>query len=226
MTSKKASLTGAIAIAILIVLSICSLGIAVETMQIRKRAEAFLRDASHLQLRVATLSQVKKLADKYGGQAEPSTCNSSGGCSFFFTFDNRWLYRLFLAPHTRFTCALGVADNVLDYRRALLISGNTSAAFGAFINERLSLPSGVPAPFHISRQWDGSGERWRVHIDMTPDASTEQHQTAYSLNLLCLSKLGGCRDAMQLLPSITWTNSSAIGVIPQQSAKEALRPSP
>lgn len=178
------------------------------TTQNRDRAKAFLREASALQLRVSTLTQVQQLVSRYGGLAEPGTCDLRG-CSYFFSFDNGWLRRLHLAPQTRFSCTLGVSGGVLDYRRVFLTSGNTSAVFGAFVEEQLSPPKGISEPFYISRQWEKSGERWRVHVAVTPDATAEERRIAYALNLNCLSKLGGCKDAQQLLPSVTWGGASS-----------------
>jgi hypothetical protein len=182
---------------------VCMVGIAGQVTHIRKRAEEFLREASALRLRVTTAKQIEELVGRYGGHVEPSTC-SSRGCGYFFSFDNGWLHRLHLAPRTSFTCTLAVSDGVLDYRRVFLTSGNTSAVFGAFIDERLSSPPGIPEPFHASLQTEGSGARWRVHVDMTADATSEQHKMAYAVNLGCLSKLGGCSDAQELLPSVDW----------------------
>src|SRR5271165_5456017 len=115
-----------IAVLVLSVLVLCLIGVAGQTMRRRNRAEAFLYDATALRLRVATLSQVQELAAQYGGHVEPSTC-SPRGCGYFFSFDNGWLRRLRLAPRTWFSCTLGVADGVLDYRGVVLTSGNTSA---------------------------------------------------------------------------------------------------
>lgn len=192
---------------VFMLLFVCLVGIAVQVVHRRKTARAFLTEAAALQLRVATLAQVEQLANRYGGHVEPSSCTSEG-CAYFFSFDNGWLHRLRLAPYTRLTCTLGVADGVVVFRRVFLTSGN-SAFYGAFIEERPSLTAGLREPFDLSRQW--SGAPWRVYVNLTPAATLEQHRAAYNLNLDCLSRVGGCENAQRLLPSVTWPNSSSNG---------------
>jgi hypothetical protein len=95
-----------------------------------------------------------------------------------------------------------------------LTSGN-GPSHGAFIEEwRSSLPEGInpgnvlhlSEPFYIRRQAADvtGGRRWRVFVKLTADATPEQHQVAYDLNLKCLSRIGGCEDAQQILPSAKW----------------------
>jgi hypothetical protein len=196
------------AVIVLVAVLAAAVGITSRTILTRVSADAFLRQATSLPLHVATMTQVQAVVMRYGGHPESSAC-SSKECEYFFSFDNDWLYRLHLAPHARLTCTLGVYDGILAYRRVFLTSGNTSAVYGAFIEEQTSLPKGVPEPFSVSRQWGGAaGDRWRVHVEMTADATADQHRIAYGLNLKCLSKLGGCRDAQQLLPTVGWGGSS------------------
>jgi hypothetical protein len=185
-----------------------TLAIFEQTIRSTRHARAFLQDASSLRLRVTTSDEVGQLALRFGGRTESSTCGWDG-CSYFFSFDNRWLRRLRLAPYVTFTCTLGIADGVLKYRRMILSSGNTSASSGAFIEERLSPIGGITQPFYIARQWEGSGKRWRVHVELTPEATVEEHKMAYALNLTCLSRIGGCKDAQQLLPSLSWEVGTA-----------------
>jgi hypothetical protein len=182
----------------------CIAGIGSRVIHVRNKAEEFLRDATALQLRLATQGQVQRLMERSGGHIEPSTCDSKG-CAYFVRFENSWLRMLHLAPRTQFTATLGMVDGVLGYRRVFLTSGNTSSEFGAFVQEWLISPKG-PEAFHVSGAFVGSGTPYRVFIDLTPDATPEQHRAAYALNLECLSKFGGCENARQLLPSVSWKN--------------------
>jgi len=188
------------------VLIILVIGIAIGTRRTRHRAVSFLRDAVALQVRVGTFEQVRNLAERYGGNPTSSEC-SAPSCAYSFEFKNTWLRILGLAPSTRLTCTLRVREGILDLRECLFISGNTSASFAASIWEMPHLPQGVPEPFHVSRQW--SGARWRVYVQLTPEATSEQRRIAYSLNLDCLSRIGGCEDAQQLLPSVTWGDTQS-----------------
>ena len=212
MPSKNGKHGKAIAVIVLLAMLFTILGVAFSVADRRNTAEAFLRDATALQLRSATLEQIQQLSARYGGHIEPSTCDSHG-CAYFFSFNNGWLRRLWLAPYTQVACTLGSADGFLVYRRMALVTGNKSLDFGAFVEEWLSYPKGLQflrKPFDVRLQPKGvtANIRWRVHVNLTADATPEQHRIAYSLNLRCLSKIGGC-DAQQMLPSISWLDTHA-----------------
>ena len=211
MPSKNGKQGKAITVVVSLVMLVTFLGVAVSVAHRRNTAEAFLRDATALQLRSATLEQIQQLSARYDGHIEPSTCDPHG-CAYFFSFDNGWLHRLRLAPYTQVACTLGSADGFLVYRRMALVTGNKSLDFGAFVEEWLSYPKGLQflkKPFDVRLQTGGGAAniRWRVHVNLTADATPEQHRMAYSLNLRCLSKIGGCEDAQQMLPSISWVDT-------------------
>ena len=198
---------------------VCFLSISASVIQRRRRAESFLAEESTFQLRVTSLTQIEQLAARYDGHIQPDTCDQHG-CAYFFTFDNGWLHRLHLAPYTRLTCTLGSVDRVLGYRRLSLTSGN-GPSHGAFIEEwRSSFPEGINPgnvlhlnePFYIRRQAADvtGGRRWRVFVKLTADATPEQHRITYDLNLECLSRIGGCEDAQQILPSVRWDHPDAV----------------
>jgi hypothetical protein len=177
------------------------------TSREKSRAASFLGSVSSLRLGSSTVEEVRQLVREYSGKAEQPACTSAS-CVYFFSFNNGWIHDLRLAPRTRLTCTLGVEDGVLKYRHIFYTSGNTSAAFGAFIEERLSSPKGVPEPFYVSRQSDKSGAHWRIHVEMTAAASPEQHRLAYGFDLKCLSRIGGPCDAQKLLPTLMWQTNS------------------
>jgi len=172
--------------------------IVVRTAQVSSHAKIFLREAVALRLRESTQDQVQALVQRFNGHVEPRSSDSMG-YSYVVIFENTWLRYLRLAPLTRLSITLGTSDGVLVYRRVFL----TSSDSGALVEEWLSWPGYLPgAPFHISGS--SSGERYRVFVDLTPDASPAQHTAAYDLNVNCLSKIGGCVKPEQLIPSVTW----------------------
>jgi hypothetical protein len=216
LSTKIRERTSIIAIfAISASLILACLGITSSVVLSRNRAEAFLAGATALQLRSATLQQVQRLSVTYGGHIEPTTCDPQG-CAYTFRFDNGWLHRLRLAPLTLLTCTLGLAGNTLVYRRVFLTTTGKGLDSGAFVQEWVSYPEGLQVfkkSFDVRPQFLGESAeiKWRVHVNLTADATTEQHRIAYGLNLRCLSRIGGCRDAQQLLPSIVWQNFHARG---------------
>lgn len=185
----------------------------VTTRVIRQKrvARSFLSEAAALKLESADDAQVRRLASRYGGRIGAGVCNANR-CSYFFSFDNSWLRRLHLAPPTRLTSTLSTENGILVHRNIELASGKPLAAYIAFVDERLSLRNpieerlslpGLKEPFDIGRETSG-GSRWRVFVNLTPAATNEQHRIAYDLDVGCLSRIGGCEDAYQLLPSVNW----------------------
>ncbi len=213
--------TQATAIAFFVFLAmLMSLGVMTNVAHRRNKAEAFLKEATALQLRLTTVEQIEQLSARYEGRIEPGTCDPHG-CAYFFSFDNGWLHRLRLAPYTQITCTLGATDSALVYRRVDLVTRNKSLDFGAFVDEWLTYPKGLQflsKPFDVRLQPKGvlANVRWRVHVNLTADATPEQHRIAYSLNLRCLTKIGGCEDAQEMLPSVTWGDFSRTASIHQQ----------
>jgi len=167
----------------------------------RQEAESFIRVVTALRVGQDSAASLESLTTKFPGAARNGSCDL-GNCTYFFDFDNYWLYRLHLASYTRLTCTLTAKGGKFYSRMIDFVSGSGPKGYAAVIREEPHLPEGMQKPFHVSRQW--SGARWRVYVDLTPEASADEHRAAYSLNVGCLSKLGGCKDAHELLPQIPW----------------------
>jgi hypothetical protein len=138
---------------------------------------------------------------QFDGHLEPSTSDGAERL-YFVSFENTWLNRLHLAPITRLTATLGTVNGVLVYRRLFFTSGNGGSDCGALVEERISPLETNMGAFHVSGAW--SGKPYRVFVALTPGATDAQRHAAYDLNLSCLTRLGGCENAMSLLPSIAW----------------------
>jgi hypothetical protein len=167
----------------------------------KRRAESFVNVASALQINATSVHDVQVLATKYGGISADGQC-SSGNCSYLFQFSNSWLHFFRLAPYTQLTCTLAFRNGKLYSRLFDFSSGIGPRAYSAVVREIPRLPNGMPGPFNVAKQW--SSARWRIYVHLTPDATAEQHREAYGVNLGCLTKIGGCHDAQQLLPTISW----------------------
>ena len=155
--------------------------VAIQMLHGRTVVERFLSEATSLQLRVAGMGEVQGLAARYRDHV--TTACDSEGCAYTFGFDNGWLRRLRLAPYTRLTCTLGVSGGLLVHRRLVMISGNNSGPFGAFVEEWLSYPRGLEMlvkPFDARRQPAGTRAdiRWRIHVFLLADATPDQHRIA------------------------------------------------
>jgi hypothetical protein len=175
------------------------------TARTQRAAENFLRDSLAIRPGSSTWEQVNGLANKYHGRVSNLGCTYHK-CDLFVDFENRWLAFFHLAPRTDLSCSLFVEEGTLLEKEYLLASGKGGVAFTASVSETMHAPRSIPAPFFVAHRW--SGRPWRVWVNLTPQASDDQRRIAYGLNLRCLSRVRGCEDASQLLPTIKWDRDS------------------
>jgi hypothetical protein len=169
-----------------------------------------LADVSKLTLDRSTFDDAQKLAIKYRAaiaEEQNVVGDTALGCTpehceFKFFFHNNWLRRLRLAPPVWLRAGIGVSRGRIAYRHVELCSGEGAAYYSAYVTEVPNLPQPLK-DYNVGRQWS-SDIKWRVSIEMTPAATAQEHGQAYRFNVRCLSRLGGCKDASELLPSIKW----------------------
>ncbi len=76
-------------------------------------------------------------------------------------------------------------------------------------NEGVSLPFRV-----ITKRW-GDSQPWQAMVLLTPQATPSERKAAFAFNLNCLSKLGGCKDSKDLLPSAWRANKPVARSVPR-----------
>lgn len=183
--------------------------VAISLVRALRDAKGFMAAASRLELRNASDANVRELATKYRG-TQIGNCVSQH-CTYLFSFQNVWLRRLRLAPRTWLSATLNVSEGTLVGRAVTFSSGSGLAPFIAQTEEGAYRPHATSQPYEVSFNWSGRA-RWRVIVKLTPLATTEEKHQAYSFNIGCLARIGGCEDAALLLPGIQWpTNSPDIG---------------
>lgn len=183
-------------------LAVILLGItAVSTIRTRRSAERFVFAFTRLKIGVSTAQDAEGLAERFGAMRDcmhPQNDN----CTFWVTFENTWLRRLRLAPPTRLICTIFVRDGVVSGRHvsySLWDQTPRYAPHSVVLWEPPHLGRKPRSPLYVHGQW--SGGLWRMYVSVSEDATPEQHQTAYSLNLSCLWSVGGCKGAESLLPA-------------------------
>ncbi len=181
-----------------IVITIAGVSIAIITRNERTLAIRFLADITSMTVGADESSRVASLFTRYDKQAIIHTCEAQH-CTYAFEFTNKWLYRIHLAPLIRLTCTIVVTGERLESRYCELSSGDGNAATSALVWEKPTWES-QRQELWVNRTW--SDGLWRVQIRLTPAASSSQRTLAYSLNLDCLSRIGGCKGAKELLPTI------------------------
>ena len=175
------------------------------TRATRARAEEFLKDFTQFEVANATRNDVTPLLSKYHGKWRtygpyPPACCGPESSIAEFVFDNHWQHWIFFKPLTRLVADIGINGNgVCD--RSLSLLSFTKAPFGILVQEFPNAQQ--PSPF-LARL-----NMFKTITTLTTSATPVQRAAAYSLDLNCLSKLAGCRDAREMAPGV-WQNSREV----------------
>lgn len=183
-----------------------------EAKDTERRAGRFLREFVALEPESATLEQVTALIRKYGAHWVNVTYRrdeiSGGimierrgsidgmlGTQFEFEFTNRSMALLQLAPSASFSGAVFVTGGRVIFRMVGFSSGRERTYFVAHVAEDNVTTLGKEG-------YSMRLEPYKTLIHLTPSASKSLRERAYGFNLTCLSKIGGCKDARDVLPRI------------------------
>jgi len=176
------------------------------THKTRIEAGDFLRDLAQLEIGKSELGEVTPLVDKYHGKWRKSTTSGAGspcgqGASVVdFMFENRWLHWSLFAPLTGFSGTIYVKDNRVCFRSMGMVIFVDGIA-GVHVQEFRESP--------VLRPFSARLNPVKTIVTLDVGATTEERGAAFSLNLDCLTKLRGCRDAREMAPAL-WKNSREV----------------
>jgi hypothetical protein len=177
----------------------------------RKSAEALLSDLRRMKVGEATLADVQQLArthSRFLNKGDPFRLDE--WLRFSFLYDNYdgddnyvlqrirlWrldLWRFHLAPED---CAFSVIVDVHRDRLERITMGLSSdvmpRTFSATVDDE------VPEISPHSQSYVEGALPQQISIYIKPNATPAQREYAYSFNLKCMDKIGGCRDKSELL---------------------------
>lgn len=162
----------------------------------RVAAHSLVLDLQDLLVGTSGEQQVKAFVKAHG--LDP--VRDSGGSSYQIVLDNTLLARLRLAPWTRLGVLVGLKDGTLDYvSLEYYVACRADMSSGIRIEELPALSE--RAPYQVTVIPLG-GKPPTIKIELTPAAGSDQRSKAFGLNIGCLTRLGGCSGASELLPSI------------------------
>ncbi len=212
-----------LAIAVFLSLYLVLMSIALhKARETQAQAESLLRQAVRLEVGRSTRAQVEELVRQFGADyrrmdegppglpEDPPTDATEElreGCTrhgevFGFTFENRMLSMLGLAPLERFSVGFYLYRGVVCKRGAAFVSGIGDDYFRLVVVEDLPIKGGW---FRAKLNWA------RTTIDFCAPVPEDVREGAYSFSLTCLGKIGGCTRSRDVLPWI-WANPSRKGV--------------
>ena len=173
-----------------------------ETSYTKRAAVGFLETSRTLEVGATSYAEASDKLARFQAKAQmPEPC-SPKHCRVDYQFKNDWVSPLHISPPTGF-------DTSLEFRDGILVRKEMSLGQGlccvVLVRESgtptATFQEAAPAflPLLIK---DGSGRPWKAIITLTPQASQEDRDRAYSFNLNCLTKIRGCSDASELLPAV------------------------
>lgn len=173
----------------------------------RDRAAEFLAIYRSFALGETTYDEARRRLSSFEGNMHPyHPCISEDECSLHFQFTNSFLQRVNLAPPTALISSLHFRQRVLRAREVTFGQGICCVVV---IREGPTSIWGEPltkgSDVHIDR--NNSGVLVRAIINLAPNATQQETDQAYSLNISCLSRVGGCNSAAELISSLPSVHS-------------------
>jgi len=170
------------------------------TLRTEHAAEDFSLQSRAIVVGRTSFSEAERMLSNYQRYQLNNSC-ASADCELAFRFRNSWLSLLRLAPPTGFNSLLRFHDGVLVNRETHLGQGLCCVVY---VREDLpaSATGALRSRFSLELQRDGNGRPWKAMVHLTPQASEKERELAYSFNLHCLDKIGGCKTAEELSPGV------------------------
>jgi hypothetical protein len=188
----------------------------------RRKAKHLLAEVQDPRWALATFEDARNLSEKYGGHAvghgldSPLTpedypanfgCNKSR-CRFSIAISNTPLFQLHLAPRTELFADLQVEGNRVTRIAVGLMSLNKEKGedfeLAVDVSDEFCYPCyDGQQPYSTRFGWDYRSQRpFGLMVRLTPASTPAQRHSAYDLNLACLTRFGGCKDARALSPEL------------------------
>lgn len=176
------------------------------TRNARIEAEQCLKEVTELEVGRAGPDKVTLLVNKYHGTWRaygpfPPACCGPASKIAEFVFDNHWEHWTVFNCRTRFVVDIGVNRNGVCDRSVSLLKV-AEAPVGILVQE---YPDAESNPSFYARL-----NLFKTITTLTGSATPVQRAAAYWINLDCLSKLTGCRDAREMAPGV-WQKSRKVG---------------
>lgn len=170
----------------------------------QRRMRRFLKELANVEVGKSNIADWRRQVKAANLPRESLLCDG-GNCTISQKAQVRSISRLRLAPPSSMTASVsfqnGIASEIyvwleIDNQKT---AGATQPGAGATIHETLESRS---CPLHYCTYiTDRSGHPWAV-VEMDSAASAEERAKAFTLNIGCLTKFGGCKTARAMLPSV------------------------
>ncbi len=185
-------------LAILVAMGIIAIGGGIlQSIHVRTEAEALLDRSRHLDVGSSPYEQAVGTLNQFQRYRSSNESCSSGECELEYRFDNTGMRALRLVPPTGFYFSFDFHGGVLTSKKAILGQGICCVALVREVKFNPSETDGNPG-FNVIP----NGAPHKVLVNLDTRATEEERRIAYQFNLACLTAVGGCKDAHQLLPGV------------------------
>jgi hypothetical protein len=171
-----------------------------------RTAKGRLRDFKEVGLSQNPRVQFEALRRKYGTKLRPLGCTQRL-CQYEIDLSNPSIAALRLVPYTEMNIWFMVNQGsletaMLEYRTAL------KERHSPVVHVQEGMCSrGCGVRFDVNPHGT-TGQMWNGLVEFDTRADSEQRDAALALNLGCFSQLGGCKDIVDLLPSM-WAHTES-----------------
>lgn len=193
---------------------VCGAILTATTVNTRREAQTFLSELQAIQIGSTTFVEVQEIATRFRGHITDGTKTClPNECDLKVRFDNAWLRRLHLAMPTTFGAVLLVRNGRLYYINAAMALYSAEQVISA--STTLSEEEHGQSAYNIVTKRGVGNQPWQAIVHLTPQATPSERRAAFSFNLNCLDKLGGCKDSSDLLPSV-WRETKSMSSLSDQ----------
>jgi len=192
---------------VLVVLSIafCAF-VGISVYRTRRDVTAALNEFKELATSRNPTASFESLQRKYGSKLRPNEACNQHHCQYEMSLSNENISELrVVMPYTEMNFWFTVDEGslqwaLLEYRTAL--RGPHSPV--VHVQEGMCA-HGCGVRFDLNPH-GSTQEMWNGIVEFDTRATPQQRDAALALNLDCLARIGGCKDIIDLLPTM-WTHS-------------------
>lgn len=191
-----------------------------QVFSVQRDTEHLLSVLPSVQVGSTTVEQFRQMAEAAG--VTPQGWCQGDTCAYGLQARNRVLRRLRLAPSTGISITVEFKERVASVVSVWGDIGQFSEIGTAMVDEMNyggRLKCGSPACF--GRQDNYPGVPWRVWVKLDATAPVESRKRAFAFNAGCLSRIGGCKNAGELLPSALGPHPGMVSPAPAAAPSPA-----
>ena len=189
---------------ILVVLTVSE---AAYAYRIRSQAEQFLAAVKNMTVGKTSFQEVLQVESLFPANSSRSDTCKPSSCTIYFSFGTGWLHKAGLMPPGRFGGGITIRDGAVSQIELVLQSGPT---LSAAIKESAESTSTTPYRIEVRKASSGNAY-YSLTLILSSPAPEELRKNTYDFDMDCLTKLGGCKDARQMLPRAPLTTISSGG---------------